>query len=297
MDIKIFEYLIAIAEEKSISRAAERFYLSQPSLSRHLCKMEMQIGAKLFHRHHNEMLLTNEGKIFINNAQAILHVNSQTEQKLESMRNERKNKLRLIIGWRERISFLRNVLPCFNEKHPDFSIEIIEGGAGIVKEYLINDMADMGVFVTNDKEKESFECVTLRKDELILAISPQNPALSWINNNGFSFEPLKNDCFILKNEKDDFRQMEQGIFDINGFVPQKLCEVDKLRTALHMVGNGQGNAFLPRSLLEASESSIPVFSMIPSCDIFLVAAYSRQKVIDRQVNDLLELMIDMFKQQ
>lgn len=295
MDIKIFEYLIAIAEEKSISRAAERFYLSQSSLSRHLSKMETQIGARLFQRQHNEMSLTNEGKIFINNAQAILRVHYQTGQKLESMRKEQKSKLRLIIGQRERISFLRKVLPCFQEKHPDFSIVLIEGGAGIVKEYLINDMADMGVFVTNDKEKESFEYVTLRKDELMLAISPQNPALSWINHNGFSFEPFRNDCFILKNEKDDFRQMEQGVFEANGFVPQKLCEVDKLRTAMHMVENGHGNAFLPRSLLAASESCLPAFPMTPSCDIFLVAAYLNKKEIGRQAKDLLELMIDKFK--
>ena len=86
-----------------------------------------------------------------------------------------------------------------------------------------------------------------------------------------------------------------GVFEANGFVPQKLCEVDKLRTAMHMVENGHGNAFLPRSLLAASESCLPAFPMTPSCDIFLVAAYLNKKEISRQAKDLLELMIDKFK--
>lgn len=295
MDIKILEYLIAIAEEKSISRAADRFLLSQPSLSRHLCKAEAQIGAKLFYRHHSEMLLTNEGKVFMNHAHAILHVHRQTEEKLELMRNERKNKLRLIIGYRERTFFSRNVLSLFNERHPDFSVVIIEGGAEIVKEYLINDMADMGLFVTNNSKIEPLEHITLRRDELVLAVSPKNPALSSINQNGFSFEPLKNDCFILKNEKNEFRRMEQEIFNANDFLPQKICEVDKLRTAMHMVENGYGNAFLPRSLLESSESSIPAFSMVPPYNIRLIVAYSHQKLLNRQIMDLLELMIEKFK--
>ena len=47
MNTKILEYIIAIAEEKSISQAADRFYLSQPVLSRHLKKIEDELGAPL----------------------------------------------------------------------------------------------------------------------------------------------------------------------------------------------------------------------------------------------------------
>ena len=71
MNTKILEYMIAIAEEKSISQAAERFYLSQPVLSRHLKKIEDELGTPIFRRDSRQMTLTEAGIIFINNAQAI----------------------------------------------------------------------------------------------------------------------------------------------------------------------------------------------------------------------------------
>lgn len=50
MDTKILEYVIAIAEEKSLSKAAERLYLSQPALSQRLKKLEDELGTPLFLR-------------------------------------------------------------------------------------------------------------------------------------------------------------------------------------------------------------------------------------------------------
>ena len=65
MDTKILEYVIAIAEEKNLSKAAERLYLSQPALSQRLKKLEDELGTPLFLREKNGLSITDAGRIYI----------------------------------------------------------------------------------------------------------------------------------------------------------------------------------------------------------------------------------------
>ena len=74
MDTKILEYVIAIAEEKSLSKAAERLYLSQPALSQRLKKLEDELGTPLFLREKNGLSITDAGRIYINGAHSILQI-------------------------------------------------------------------------------------------------------------------------------------------------------------------------------------------------------------------------------
>lgn len=71
MDTKIIEYVIAIAEEKSLSKAAERLYLSQPALSQRLKKLEDELGTPLFVRGKDGLSITDAGRIYVNGGHSI----------------------------------------------------------------------------------------------------------------------------------------------------------------------------------------------------------------------------------
>ena len=72
LDTAVLKYMIAIVDEKSLTRAADRFFLAQPALSRHLRNMENMFGMQLFSRKHNRLYPTNIGKVFVNSARNIL---------------------------------------------------------------------------------------------------------------------------------------------------------------------------------------------------------------------------------
>lgn len=91
MDTKVLEYIIAIAEEKSLSRAAEKFLLSPSALSQHLKKIEESLGARLFMRTNGELCLTDVGKIFINGAMSTLYIQREAMSKISDMRAELKS--------------------------------------------------------------------------------------------------------------------------------------------------------------------------------------------------------------
>ena len=77
LDTRVMEYLIAIVEEQSLSKAAERLFLAQPALSRHLHSVEAMVGMPLFSREHNRLRPTSAGIIFVNNARNILRMEKE----------------------------------------------------------------------------------------------------------------------------------------------------------------------------------------------------------------------------
>ena len=122
MDTKVLEYLIAIAEEKNISRAADLFYLTQPVLSRQVKNVEQELGTKLFCRTEGEMRLTDAGRIYINQARAILYTEQQMEQALEDLRREKRRVLRVMVDPYLLRLFNRSVLPAFEELDTGFEL-------------------------------------------------------------------------------------------------------------------------------------------------------------------------------
>ena len=111
MNTQVLEYLIAISEEHSLTRAAERFYLSQPSLSHHLANVERELGAKLFRKEGRALWPTEEGVIFINKARAILHAEAQARQQIEALRVQTRPRLRLCMDTAEEAWFRQKVQP------------------------------------------------------------------------------------------------------------------------------------------------------------------------------------------
>ena len=74
MDTKQIEYILAIAREKNMTRAAQTLYISQPTLSQALAKLEQEIGQPLFQREHSEMLPTQAGLDYIYTAKQVLEL-------------------------------------------------------------------------------------------------------------------------------------------------------------------------------------------------------------------------------
>ena len=84
LDTRVLEYLIAIVEEHSLSKAADRFLLAQPALSRYLHNVEAMVGMPLFSREHNRLHPTRAGIVFANDARNILRMEKELFARLRS---------------------------------------------------------------------------------------------------------------------------------------------------------------------------------------------------------------------
>ena len=137
MEDRAFYYIQKILEEGSISQAAKRLFIAQPSLSQYIKRIENDLGAELFEKNAKPAKLTGAGQIYL-----------QTEQKIHQLRQQRKNQIddlfdlkigHLTIGSSNYRSMylLTSVLPVFKQRYPGISISleegITEGGHGLQK--------------------------------------------------------------------------------------------------------------------------------------------------------------------
>ncbi len=85
MEIRVLRYFLAVAREENITRAAERLYISQPTLSRQLKELEEELGKKLFIRGSSKITLTEEGRLLRRRASEILDLVDKTTDEFKAL--------------------------------------------------------------------------------------------------------------------------------------------------------------------------------------------------------------------
>ena len=96
MDTKQIEYILKIAEENNITKAAEKLFITQSALNQQLLKLEKELGTPLFHRSRTNWRLTEAGEIYVEGAKAALQIKNTTYNKIYDVVSARKG--HLILG-------------------------------------------------------------------------------------------------------------------------------------------------------------------------------------------------------
>lgn len=126
MYIKNPEYFITTVREGSISKAAEKLYLSQPYLSQCIARTEKELGVKLFDRSHMPLKLTEAGKIYMRYLESVGVLTGQFEEQLGELKTGRSRTLNVgMTLWRGSV-LLPDILPSYSESHPDVRITLRE---------------------------------------------------------------------------------------------------------------------------------------------------------------------------
>lgn len=124
MDIRQSDYFITIAEEKSISRAAGRLFISQPALSQQLSQLEQELGARLFLRKGHSLELTEAGRIYLNCAYNIMHINGQAMEKIKELSTAPKAPLRLGVSSLISPVHITEIAGICQTAHPDRQLSL-----------------------------------------------------------------------------------------------------------------------------------------------------------------------------
>lgn len=291
MDTKVLEYLITIAEEKNISRAADLLYLTQPVLSRHVKNVEQELGTKLFRRMEGEMRLTDAGRIYINQARAILYTERQMEQALEDLRQEKRRVVRVTVDPYLLRLFNRSVLPAFEGMNTGFELEVSEGIRDLAAEALHNDLTDLAVVKSGSVSDKRLESQMLFQDELVLTVPN-----AWVGEDIAQRvaregpRAFQDRGFLMERSDQVLRQEEQQMMSRYQFKPRMVYEVSGSATALQMVKSEHGAAFLPRALVEAHLRHVTPFSLEPPVEFYVYALWSGRKVLRESEKKLLKLV-------
>ena len=147
MDLKSLRYFLAIAEEGSISAAAESLNLSQPNISRQMTLLEKELGAKLFERGSRRIVLTEEGTLLRRRAVEILQLADTAVTEIGSAGKDVIGTVRIGCGETDAMRVVARAIRRFSETHPMVRFELHSGNAEDVSDLLERGLVDFGVLI------------------------------------------------------------------------------------------------------------------------------------------------------
>ncbi|MBQ1286114.1 MAG: LysR family transcriptional regulator, partial [Lachnospiraceae bacterium] len=140
-----FAYLQAVVEEKNITRAAEKLFISQPALTSYINKIENYYGVKLFNRSQNPITLTYAGEQFMKGMNEIIQLQQKFDNDMEELANHRAGRITIGIGSTRGNAWLPYLLPAYKEQYPDIDIQIVEGNKEVLEHKLLKGSIDFFV--------------------------------------------------------------------------------------------------------------------------------------------------------
>jgi len=141
MELRHLRYFVAIAEERSITRAAERLWIAQPGLSTQVRRLEAELGIQLLHRHTRGVELTGAGEVFLERARATLAAAEEARSTGRELEAGLVGSLRLGIATELPARFVPSLLAGFGRDRPDVELTVFESYSGT----LLRDLRDARV--------------------------------------------------------------------------------------------------------------------------------------------------------
>ena len=290
MNTKVLEYVIAIAEEGSLSRAAERFYLTHAALSRHLKNIEEELGKPLFLRLGGGMQPTSAGLIFISDARAILHTEQKLTQTLATMRQQKQHVIRVMVDMAFYNRFVKLVMPRFSERHPEYTVELARCNATEACEALRRGEAMLGVFFSAGQQAPGLVYLTFLSSHMLLVFPKDYRGSADIEG---LRKALDEGMFMsLYPTGSTPRVLVQQRLAAAQIYPKRVMEGESRTIVGHVIA-GNACCVLPEYFrAHAEQDGLVIGDRF--CSMNHVLAYSADAALSPAAQELMQIIIEVF---
>ena len=161
MEFRTLKYFLAIAEQESLTKAALKLHITQPTLSRQIAMLEEETGKKLYIRTNYNIKLTEDGLLLKKRAQEIIELESKTLAELANSDNASINGI-IYIGAGETagVKYIAKILKSLRKSHQGIKYRMISGDAEDISDKLDKGLIDFGLFV-GKVNLNKYNCVAL----------------------------------------------------------------------------------------------------------------------------------------
>ncbi|MEO7161201.1 MAG: LysR family transcriptional regulator [Polaromonas sp.] len=245
MDLRHFKYFVAVAEERSFTRAAERLHISQPPLSRQIQQLEDEIGMKLLERDARPLRLTDAGRFFYARAVRLLE---QVNETVTMTRRIAQAERRLVIGFVPSTMYgaLPRIARLFRAVKPQTELVLVEKLSVEQNEALNAGRIDVG-FGRIRLDDPRVKREVLREEPLVLAIPAEHP-LAGATTPLSLLEAAPYTLLVYpRSPRPSYADHVLSMFRDKGVEPMMVHEVQEMQTALGLVASGMGLCVVPAS--------------------------------------------------
>lgn len=265
------EYVYEVYKEKSFSKAAANLFISQPSLSANVKRIEKRIGYPIFDRSTKPLQLTECGEKYIQAVERIMDIQKNFSDFVQDWGQLKTGSLS--IGGSNFFSswILPPLIAKFSRTYPSIKISLIEESTANLTQLLQIGKLDF-IIDNGTLDKRFFDSIVYQKEQLLLAVpgifsvnkhlTPYQVPIRKIRDGsfvsaGYSPVPLQDfaeEPFIMLKPDNDTGKRALNICQENHFSPSVIFQMDQQMTAYNIASSGMGITFIGDMLL----SRVPI---------------------------------------
>lgn len=264
---KGMEYIYEVYKEKSFSKAAHNLYISQPSLSATVKKIETRIGTPLFDRSTTPIRLTECGEKYIESVKQIMYIQDNFVNYLNDLNNLTGGTLSIGATNFFASLLLPPIILSFSRAYPDIQINLVEGNSTDLEHQLFTGELDL-MIEAEDLDASIYDRQKLCHEHLVLAVPSSLPSCRLAyeysittkdiidrrhlkkETKAVPFHYFEQDPFLFLREGNDTRTRADKICRSEGFSPNVILTLDQQLTAYNLVARGMGISFISDTLIK-----------------------------------------------
>ncbi len=295
------EYVLVLAEELSFSKASQRLYITQPSLSQFIKNLENELHSQLFDRSTSPIRLTPTGEVFTITAKKMKALEEELNNQIADLTNLQTGQLNIGTSPFRASCLLPKSIAAFHKLYPGVALHVMENQMSDLEEATLEGSLDL-YLGTGPFDDNYFYAEALAEEQLYLAVPPDCPLNNELASYQINVQDIKLDTVNLHRTPAidlSFFKSEQFIFQQQGqklysraielchsakFEPNIILFSDRLETAFSWALAGIGLTILPDFLIRfGNYEKHPVYYKLnhPLATRNLYIAYKKNRYLSR----------------
>ncbi|MBS6643974.1 MAG: LysR family transcriptional regulator [Clostridiaceae bacterium] len=287
MNIKHLQYIVEIANQQNLTRAAEQLYISQPTLSLYLNRLESELGCKLFIRHKNYLTLTPAGELYVDTARKVIQMKNNLYKQLEEI--SATQRLRIGIASQKAVGLFTKVYLAIKHSGSP-QIDITEGRSEQMVKLLAAEKLDLAI-LTRDHLPDNMNFDLLKKERMLLVMSPGHP-LAHLASRDYKNPPVvdltlfKDENFVMPPKDTVNRQIINRVLKRSDINPTVVYEINSTQATCQMVCEDMALSFLPDFCIPSSPPMV-FCAFNPPSYRYTVLGYREHLILGPEGEDLV----------
>jgi len=243
MELHQLRYFVTVVRDGTFTKAAERLYITQPSLSEQIRKLETELGSPLFQRLGRRLALTSAGESLLPHAEKVMFELEQARARVQEVRGLRRG--RLSIGVLPSVSarLLPKFLAEFRHQHPGVEVSLREENDSVEFEQMVHEgVLDLAI-VRLPVRRNDLEVEFLVREPLVM-VAPPGHRLG--DKRSVALAELASESFVTMKPGHGLRECLQKFCRQAGFDPRIVFEAGHLGSVIGLVLAGVGITVVPR---------------------------------------------------
>jgi len=245
MNLGDLRYLVAVADHRHFGRAAEACFVSQPTLSTQIKKLERELGVDLFERHPRQVLMTSAGERIVEHARTVLAEADTIRDVARRAKNPEGGTLRIGVFPTLGPYLLPHIVPVIHERFPDLELLLVEEKTEVVLRQLAEGKLDVGL-LAQPVDGPHLDELPLFEEEFLLAVPVDHPLAATTGADTLAdLSVLEGETVLLLADGHCLRDQALSVCQLAGASERTGFRATSLETLRQMVAAGVGITLLP----------------------------------------------------